>query len=233
LIRGKSQASIYAMKSLFCLLAMVSACHAISNFDTLTTKSGRTYETVRVTKQDPDGIRITHSEGAAKIFFTDLPNDILALYDYNPDAAKAHQQKILETRLAAENEKKAQALLDERGIEIEGKVFQVQENGVLVIEAVTAMLSFPDGTERPASPASLKAASKLTKAPPMREVNVSPSDLSSIFIEGSQTGLVDNQRFTALVWPIGTHRYLNTQGIARTIPKYTATAAVALAAYTQ
>jgi hypothetical protein len=221
------------MKALIVFLAITGTCLAFSSFDTLTTKSGRIYQGVFVQKQEPDGLRITHAEGTAKILFTDLPDDILVFYDYNPEAAKAHQDKILNARIVAEKEKKIQAMLEEKGIQIEGRILQVHEKGLLLVDAVTAFLIFPDGTEHPASLAVMKEASKLEKSPNMREVKLSPGDLSSVFIECPPAGYVDNQKITQVVWPIGTYRYENTQGVARTIPKYTSQAALARAAYSE
>lgn len=214
----------------FCFLI---SCHARSTYDSLTTKSGRTYESVRVTKEEPDGIRITHAEGAAKILFTDLPDEIVVFYNYDPNAAEAHKQKVLEDRLAAEKERKSRALLKEKGLEIEGTVLQVHEEGLLITDAITAMIEFPDGTERPASQAAMEEASKLKKTPPMREVKLAPGELSLIFLEQNPAGIVDNQKIKALAWPIGTYRYVDSAGRARTIPRYTSSTKTALVTYSQ
>ncbi len=219
------------MKPLVALLAIVTASHALSTFDTITTKSGRTFEAVSITKQEPDGLRITHAEGTAKILFADLPDEILVFFKYDPAAAEAHQKKVLNERLAAEKEKKVQTFLKEKGMEIEGTVLQVHQQGLLITDAITAMIKFPDGTERPASPAAMEEASKLKNKPPLREVNLAPGDLSLIFLEQNPAGIVDNQKVNALVWPIGTYRYVNSVGSARTIPRYTSSSSLAREVY--
>lgn len=57
--------------------------------DLLTTNDGRVYRTVILSKVEPDGIRIRHEDGAAKILFHKLPPELQKKYGYNPEKAAA------------------------------------------------------------------------------------------------------------------------------------------------
>ena len=60
---------------------------AVSKLPTITTTDGKIYTGVTITKADPDGIRIMHEAGSAKIPFEKLPEALRAKYGY--DVAKA------------------------------------------------------------------------------------------------------------------------------------------------
>ena len=60
---------------------------AVSNLPTITTTDGKSYTGVTITKADPDGLRIMHEAGSAKIPFEKLPEALRAKYGY--DVAKA------------------------------------------------------------------------------------------------------------------------------------------------
>jgi hypothetical protein len=68
---------------------------------TLTTKSGRTYEKSRVTSTDPDGIRIVHADGAAKIPFSELSQEQREEYGFDADKAAAY--KLQQDKRASED----------------------------------------------------------------------------------------------------------------------------------
>jgi hypothetical protein len=219
------------MKFFFLFLAFASACHALSSFDTLTTKSGRTYNAVAVTKQEPDGLRITHAEGSGKILFTDLPDDILIYFDYDPSAAEAHQQSVRESlqqaqarRQSEELNKKISDLLKAKAIIFNAQIFQVVEGGLLAKNAYASeevefererlvskgLLLTPDAKEL------VRWREKVTRQRPL-----SPDDNKMIFLECDNTGLVDSQRIGGIVWPIGTYTYTTQFGASKTVPRYT------------
>jgi hypothetical protein len=219
------------MKIIIFFVAMVSAAHAISNFDTLTTKSGRTYETVKVTKQDPDGIRITHSEGAAKVFFTDLPDDILAVYDYNPDAAKAYQeenrqriQKANAERQAAAFNEKVANLLKEQAIIFTAEIFQVVPGGILAKNAFASEEVEVEREKLVSKGLLLKPEAKQLvqwKEKVNRQTPLSPDEDQMIFVECNPAGFVDSQRIGGIIWRTGAHSYITPLGSSKTVPKYT------------
>lgn len=60
----------------------------------ISTRTGREYVGVQVKGIEPDGIRIQHSEGAAKLLFTELPENLQKEYGYDVTKASAYQAKM-------------------------------------------------------------------------------------------------------------------------------------------
>ena len=54
----------------------------------LTLTNGTVYKNITVTKVDPDGLRIIHSDGGGKVLFTQLPEATQQKYHYDPAAAQ-------------------------------------------------------------------------------------------------------------------------------------------------
>lgn len=76
----------------------------------LTTTSGKTFEAVTVKRVDPDGLLILHKDGAAKVLFTDLPDEIRAKFGYDAQKAQAFQTaQAAAQKVAQENAAKQQA----------------------------------------------------------------------------------------------------------------------------
>lgn len=83
------------MKTILLLLALVALGmgEELKKFDTLTTTAGRTYNKVTVTKIEPDGIRISHDSGSAKIPFEKLTPELQKeLGGFDPVTAKHAQE---------------------------------------------------------------------------------------------------------------------------------------------
>lgn len=219
------------MRILLALLLATMASYALSTYDTLTTKSGRTFESVRVTKEEPDGIRITHAEGAGKILFTDLPEEILAFYNYDPAAATAHQQELRATqqRIAAERQaqqqnQKINDLLEAQAIQFTAEIFQIIEGGLLAkkafaneeVEVQREKLVSKGLILKPEEKTLVQWSEKVTQQRPL-----SPDDDQLIFIECNPSGLVDSQSIGGHLWRIGTFTYESRLGTTKTVPKYT------------
>lgn len=90
------------MKRTPVLATLLLATLAVSaTADTITTARGRVYTGAKIKQVDPDGISFTHSDGAAKILFTDLPASMREKYGYDPKKASAYAKKITEQRKEA------------------------------------------------------------------------------------------------------------------------------------
>lgn len=59
----------------------------------LTLTNGTVYKNVTVTKVDPDGLRIIHSDGGGKVLFTQLPEAIQQKYHYDAAAAQKYTEE--------------------------------------------------------------------------------------------------------------------------------------------
>ena len=74
------------MKLLMTLLVLFT-CNCLAG--DLTTLDGATYRNIKVTRVEADGLVITHAEGAGKIEFLNLPEDVRKEYGYDPAKAEA------------------------------------------------------------------------------------------------------------------------------------------------
>lgn len=109
---------------LFFLLGSISYAQEIRE---LSTKAGQTYVQVTIQKVEPDGIRIFHSEGAIKIPFSDLSEDIQKQFNYGEKTAaelvaankKAEQEReqTHQTKQLNKNEKLSKSL-DFKGLKL-------------------------------------------------------------------------------------------------------------------
>jgi len=81
----------------------------------ITTVLGKKYEGVKVLGVDPDGLRIMHSGGAAKISFPDLPKNLQERFGFDPEMARqfAEQRAMGEAaRIRQLEDAKARAKLE-------------------------------------------------------------------------------------------------------------------------
>lgn len=106
---------------LLTLLALASA-HA-APLEKISTLTGKTYRQCEIVKVHPDGVSFTHAHGAAKVLFTDLPQEWRTRLGYDPAKAKAYQREQEERRRAhaalrrKQEEERGQALLMAQQIE--------------------------------------------------------------------------------------------------------------------
>ena len=96
-------------------------------FDTLTTKSGRTYTAVTVREKTKSGIKIFHESGPATIPFEELPDDVAeGLGGFDENAAQA--------------ERKAMAARENALFENERRVAQLQQANENRFASVLALI---------------------------------------------------------------------------------------------
>ena len=166
------------------------------------------YTNVTVTKIEPDGIRIIHESGAAKIPYESVPEDIRVKLGMNQEAADAYRQKVqVQQQQTAEATKKQQVLDKARLIFHHSTIFQVTDGGLLLRD-----VSYTDGkTYYPKNP------KKENEKRVLRLLSMS----WLIFVSCDTSGYVDGGGFSGNVYTNGTFAYTNTQGARKTIPAYT------------
>lgn len=93
------------------IAALLFAFVAISTAQALdiTTRDGTLYSNVTVTAQEPDGIRIQHSEGVARIPFEKLPDALQKQYHFDPSKVAAYRKDVEDARRSAEANRLADA----------------------------------------------------------------------------------------------------------------------------
>ncbi len=65
---------------------------------TITTQSGKTFLNCKIVRVHPDGVSFTHRDGAAKIAFKELPENLRREFRYDPKKAAEHQRAQAELR---------------------------------------------------------------------------------------------------------------------------------------
>lgn len=75
------------------LLSITPAAAAPKTYGTITTRSGKSFYDCKVVHVYPDGVGFTHQNGAAKIAFKDLPENLRGEFRYDPKAAAAYQRE--------------------------------------------------------------------------------------------------------------------------------------------
>lgn len=97
---------------LFVLLAAVSfsttAFAQSTHYPIFTLRDGTCYRNATVTAVQPDGLRITHDEGVAKVPYEAIPTALAALYHFDAQAAQDYRQS--EAAIHVETAARMQAL---------------------------------------------------------------------------------------------------------------------------
>jgi hypothetical protein len=219
-------------------------------FARLETTKGVIYEGVKVTKAEPDGLRITHKNGVAKVLFLDLKDFGIAEkfgYDFaaGTDFATAQQEQAAAVPAAAthtaqdlavadrqsrqraagaEDTRKLEAGLDKRAVRVECDSFQQAKVGLIGSVKVGHVIRWE---EKPGSMA--KTIPVWQYAPPVDAV-LSGYQSPMQGTEISRSGLTrDYIAWSGKAWDIGTVTYITVTGASRTVKHFTADRAAALA----
>lgn len=215
---------------LFTLLAPLNAEEDKMKFDKLLD-----YTNVTVTKVEPDGIRIMHESGAAKIPYESIPEEIRVKLGMKQEAAEAHRQKVQVQQQQIAEATKKQQVLDRAHLIFVGSIFQVTEGGLLLRD-----VSYTDGTkEEKKVPYQVHSGGPTGLHPDARATSetyyksewvLKVRSMSSwpIFVACDTSGYVDGDQFSGNVYANGTFAYTNTQGARKTIPAYTTDASKVL-----
>ncbi len=92
------------------LLSVVPAVAAPKNYDIITTRDGRSFHECKVMRVYPDGVSFTHRNGAAKIAFKDLPENLRREFRYDPKVEAAYQKEQAALRQAEKERQKQQEI---------------------------------------------------------------------------------------------------------------------------
>ena len=96
------------MKALICYAALLILAVAPARAEDFTLPNGKVLKDVRISKVDPDGLRITHAEGMTKVSFEDLPPAVQERYKFDPAQSDAFRQKTQMAREQADEQHKRQ-----------------------------------------------------------------------------------------------------------------------------
>ncbi|WP_397382324.1 hypothetical protein [Prosthecobacter sp.] len=92
------------------LLSVLPASAAPKNYGTITTRDGRSFYECRVLHIYPDGVSFAHKNGAAKIPFAELPENLRSEFRYDPKAETEYQKEQAALRKAEQERQKLQEI---------------------------------------------------------------------------------------------------------------------------
>ena len=105
---------VMKMKGLALILIICFASIALA--DDFKTIDGKEYKNVTVSRVEPDGIVLITKSGISKIYFTELPKEVRARFNYDPEKAAAYsaEQNANLELLGKQQEEARQKLTKER-----------------------------------------------------------------------------------------------------------------------
>lgn len=190
---------------------------------------GETYLDVRVSRSEPDGLRIIHRNGVAKVLFRDLPEDVRKAYNHDPskasayaeeeairkeeaeaDAVSAMQQRTADTikNQGRADEDKIRRDLDGKAVPVRMKAHQKSAIGLLGEIEVGRITHYEE------KPGSMKDFPVVGYGEP----------ISAVLSGGSaSSGTMGDGKFTwsGKAWRIGNITYTTVLGVKRTVAHYT------------
>ncbi len=152
------------LPAVLCFCAITAARGDTSSFPSqITTRDGKTYNSVEKLRVDPDGILVDYQPipggyGVAKLKFRDLPDDLQKKYDYDEKKASEYETQqaqcagqLMVARTADENAVERYRNLAELnqvfgGTDIASFTTTLETNGNVAAQGVTRTESLPSQT---------------------------------------------------------------------------------------
>ncbi len=193
------------------------------------------YEEVVVRKVEPDGIRIIHKGGVAKIPLERLPPEIVAELGLNPDDAALHRKNTGVAENEAARRQQAAEFLKSRVTTLSGTILQVKDGGFLLSPATfttgkTKEIKVPY-TIREGGPTTLQP----NRKPVVRKGFKTETVPETVTVEVAwlacdTRNYIDGMNFEKSVYVHGKFNYVGVDGAERTVPSFTTDSAKLLAA---
>lgn len=182
----------------FVVFWMACAGHAadLPSFDVLRVGS-KTYKGVKVTLQEPSGIRFTHEAGAARASFEELEPEVRAKFNYDPKAAEQFETaKSIETSREQTRQIQAKNLSEAKKLAmgVTGRVLSITSKGVLITDAKQMLPNSEDLVDLPDE---------------------------SAFVICNSEAMVNGQTVSMAVFPRGTYEYTALSGAQRRVKCFT------------
>ncbi|HEX2748836.1 MAG TPA: serine protease [Verrucomicrobiales bacterium] len=172
------------------------------------------FKDVEITKVEPDGLRIMHKDGVAKIKFEQLPADMQAKYGYSPDKAKAFREKTEAEKADREKMGKIVEVLSKVNVAIDGTVLQVMDDGVILEKIICTFGDKVEVKKAEITGTEVGSSSSLSrnKAPVVeytvktKWVHPRAFEEGPVYVICDTRGIVDRQHFRAIVFPAGVYK---------------------------
>jgi hypothetical protein len=213
-------------RSLLILIIASAGAFAVEIPDTLVV-DGQTYKGIVYQSHDASRLRVMHETGVASLPIGSLPADLQTKLGYNANAASAaeaasaaQQRQYAAAQVERERQMDTAKKLDEAAITIEGRVFQVLPDGVLLdseVETIgTITQSQQVGTGNLLRPDEKKTVVKERQGTVRKRL--SPGKYIFVMTKGT---FVDGSKYSGTIYPMGTHTFTTAIGAASTVAAFT------------
>jgi hypothetical protein len=165
------------------------------------------YTNVVITKISADSINIIHQDGATKIPFEKLPDEVRADLGLSKESVEKHREDAKNEAESRKLENAASQVLFSR---VSGKVLQVLDGGVLVTDAKQWL-----GTMKKDTYFDTSEYAHIT----LHTSYELPIDLC--FVACDTSSIVDGQTFTKIVAATGNYSYVSTLNVRKTCVAFT------------
>lgn len=192
------------------------------------------FEDVTIRKVEPDGIRIMHKGGIAKIAIERLPPEVVAELGLNAEDAELHRSNTKVAESEAATRQQAADFLKARVTKLSGTILQVKDGGLLLSPA-----SFTTGktreikvpyTIREGGPTTLQPNRKVVVRKGFKTETVPETIVVEVaWLACDTRPYIDGMKFEKEVYLHGKYRYVGVDGAERTVPSFTTDSAKLLA----
>jgi len=193
------------------------------------------YEDVVIRKVEPDGIRIMHKGGIAKIAFERLPPELVAELGLNPEDAELHRKNATVAESEATTRQQGADFLKSRITKLTGIILQVKDGGMLLSPAV-----FTTGkTKEIKVPYTVQEDGPTTLQPHRKPKIVKGFNTKTVpevitvevaWLSCDTKPYIDGMKFEKDVYAVGKYSYVGTDGAERTVPSFTTDSSALLTA---
>jgi hypothetical protein len=185
------------------------------------------FKNVEITKVEPDGIRVSHKDGVAKIKFEQLPFEFRKRFDFNEKSAERYREETKRQQEASARLHEVSAALQEASFGLKGRILQVTDGGVLMIGGEFTLGRKVEKTVAEAVGRQLGTGTALSPESRteyrFKTTWVQPSSYrgETLFVVCDTTGLTAGGRFSGIVFPAGTYSYDSVGGDRKTVEQWT------------
>ena len=187
----------------------------------------RGFKQVEITKVEPDGIRVSHKDGVAKIKFEQLPVEFRKRFDFDEKSAERYREETKRQEDASARLREVIAALQGASFGLRGRILQVTDGGVLMIGGEFTLGRKVEKTVAEAVGRQLGTGTALSPESRteyrFKTTWVQPSSYrgETLFVVCDTKGLTAGGRFSGIVFPAGNYSYDSVGGDRKTVEQWT------------
>jgi len=192
----------------------------------LTNTSGVVFERVEIKEVRPTGLYVFHSGGITLIPFRELPKDVQQKYDYDPSREREYLKNTAEAQKQAQRQRLINdglSAIARAGLKATIRVIQVADGGVLATGTYVTQEKYKETETVTHTVPGLDHWSHRTWTSQRTETKVQAVEHGlpdRIFIVGSFSNAVDDDRYSFMIYPCGRYQYTTVMRAGATIPRF-------------